>query len=852
MIEKRPFFFAVSSLVLGEVYGQYAKGNMVFPILFLFAGCGILWWRRKKILLCDKKKEKKQRMSKIRLFLFFLIFLFGAIHHAMFAMQFQMPKGCYDGKSIRGVGKIVEKQEGQYGITYRCQRPTIFIDTELEYEDTKEERRKALKGDLLLYGSEENLKLGQHIVFQGVVKELKEPTNPGQFNQKQYQRARGVIFCVNKVKIERKSRRYSRLLEGLEEIKRKINNGYQQVLSKKSAGLLMAMVTGEKSELDAHIKQLYQEQGIAHILAISGLHIALVGRNLFQNMRKRGMAYLISGGSAIGFLVLYCLMIGKSASVVRAFVMLVVFLAGEIIGRSYDMLTAMSVSAGILILQNPYCIMDTGFLLSFGAILGIGICYPVYFKDIVCKKEVRKAGSRGRDAKKERKKSKEKYKKKNGINKRTGEIKEENTDKKKIWRGLKESFFISLSIQMVTFPVLIHTFYGISVYSIFLNLFVIPSMSLLLPSAMIGGVMSLFSFFWAKVFLYPAIFFLNLYELLCEMMDHIPYSFYITGEQPIRFYVIYYAVLIIVGILLQKKEKKKIYVVLFLSLVFLCFDLPYEVLMIQPIEDYKPMNRQKRMRIICADVGQGDGLVFQLPTHHVYLLDGGSTDVKDVGTYRLLPLLHYYGITSVEGAIVTHLDADHYNGMKQLFGEVKIKTLFLPKLKEKDEEYIGLERVALQYGTKIQYLGEGDRMKDGEVEFTWLSPARNAQKDNRNDNSQVFFLQYKEFCGVFTGDMGEDREEELLEQVKPCTVLKVGHHGSKHSSSSAFLEKVCPKYALISYGVGNRYGHPNIETIERLQKQGTKIYETGKSGAIFIETDGERLNIHEFRCEKGQ
>lgn len=842
MIEKRPFFFAVSSLVLGEVYGQYAKGNMVFPILFLFAGCGILWWRRKKILLCDKKKEKKQRMSKIRLFLFFLIFLFGAIHHVMFAMQFQMPKGCYDGKSIRGVGKIVEKQEGQYGITYRCQRPTIFIDTELEYEDMKEKRKKALKGDLLLYGSEENLKLGQHIVFQGVVKELKEPTNPGQFNQKQYQRARGVIFCVNKVKIKRKSRRYSRLLEGLEEIKRKINNGYQQVLSKKSAGLLMAMVTGEKSELDAHIKQLYQEQGIAHILAISGLHIALVGRNLFQNMRKRGMAYFISGGIAIGFLVLYCLMIGKSASVVRAFVMLVVFLVGEIIGRSYDMITAMSLSAGILILQNPYCITDTGFLLSFGAILGIGVCYPVYFKEhVMQKRENRAENETGKQEKK-----------KERMNWKTGEIQEGNQWYQGVIQGLQESFFISLSIQIVTLPVLIHTFYGISVYSIFLNLFVIPSMSFLLPSAMIGGVISMFSLFWGKLCLYPAVVILTIYEFLCEGMDRIPNSFYVTGELPIRFYIMYYVVFIIIGVLWKKREKKKLYIFLLFGMAFLCFDIPYELFMIQPMSAYKPTDRQKRMRIICADVGQGDGLLFQLPNRHVYLLDGGSSDVKDVGTYRLLPMLHYYGITSLEGAIVTHLDADHYNGMEQLFGKIKIKQLFLPKLEEKDEEYRELEQLALQYGTKIYYLAEGDRMREKEIEFQWISPARTAQKDNRNDNSQVFFLQYKEFCGVFTGDVGEDREEELLEQVKPCTVLKVGHHGSKHSSSSAFLEKVCPKYALISYGVGNRYGHPNIETIERLQKQGTKIYETGKSGAIFIETDGERLNIHEFRCEKGQ
>lgn len=803
LIEKRPFCFAVISLVLGEVCGLYGKSRMAFLLCMIGYSIVIKIWERKRIL-------------------FVFLFLFGICHSQWFSKQFQLPKQYQDGSDIQAMGIVAARQEGTYGTIYRCRNICLIFP-----ENKGKKRVDTLMGDLLLYGGKEGIKLGQQIVFEGKIKTLKEATNPGQFDQKQYQMARGVVGMVQKVQIQKTIGSYHYGLEMLERCKQKLNEQYKTVLSKKNAGLLMAMVTGEKGELEPHVKQLYQQQGIAHILAISGLHIALVGRSLFRLLRKRGVSYWSSGGVAFLFLLLYCTMIGESSSVVRAFVMLSLFLLAEILGRSYDMMTSMSVAACFLILKNPYCMTDTGFLLSFGAIVGIGVCYVRFFQ----KEEGKEQETKDQET-------------------HTQETKEQESIWSMSWNSLKQSFFVSVSVQIVTTPILIHTFYGISLYSLLLNLIVIPLMSVLLPSAMLGGILSIVSLDWGKIVLYPAVCILSLYETLCEWLDHIPHSFYITGEMTIYWYSCYYGVLLLLLLFWKHWDKKKAYCIASISCAMLLLDIPticsYGLFRVMQYDS----NKGQELHIICADVGQGDGLLFRLPSNHIYLLDGGSTTVSQVGTYRLLPMLHYYGITTVDVAIVTHLDADHYNGMMELFDHVTVKVLCLPKLKKKDNEYIQLEQVALQHHTHIYYAKDGDQLKDGDVRLQWISPSQEIQRDDRNDNSQVFYLEYKAFRGLFTGDMSEVRERELLNKLRRCTLLKVGHHGSKTSSSEEFLERVSPRYAFVSYGVGNRYGHPSQEAMQRLKKRGIQTYETGKQGALSLKTDGTKVTLFTFLEER--
>ena len=786
---KRPFFLAVMALVLGEVCGRYTKKELAFcwNIFFVFVVMiltfqGILWirWKTKEKKQTKKRVQKRKRQCRLLSFSFFILFFCsGCCHNLFFQKIMIVPDGMEDGIEVTMIGQVIEKERVDEGFHYRLKNPLVLFRK--EGKETKEIH--TLTGDVKLYGIKKEVVLKQKVMVKGKLKQLELASNQGQFNQKQYYLSKGIVCSVTKGVIEKQWGRGSVLFENIWKFRERLNTVYEESMEKRQAGVLMAMITGEKGSLDEEVKKMYQEQGIAHILAISGLHVAFVGRGIFRQLRKRGIGYILSGGGAMVLLIGYCIMVGKSASVFRACVMLLLLLTGEMIGRSYDMLTAMALSALFLVLENPYCLNDAGFLLSYGAIIGIGIYAPLL-------KECFKKGEGG--------------------------------------SSLKESVIVSGSVQLVTLPVLLHTFFGYSPYSIFLNLFIIPMMGVLLPIGIFGGFVGLFSLLWAKILLVPACLILQFYELTCKGMERIPSSFVITGEVGFQFYIPYF-IMMTVGFLLLKRKKKKQWVCLLVVSISICLWEP-----------------KGSLSIICADVGQGDGILFQMPTKRYYLLDGGSSSIQDVGKYRLLPLLHYYGVTTLEGAIVTHLDADHYNGMEQLFGEVKIEKLFLPKLLEKEEAYEALEKKAKSYGTKIYYMAKGDEIREGEVEFQWISPDRIEQEEDKNDNSQVFYLSYKQFSALFTGDMGKEREEKLLEDIRHCTLLKVGHHGSKNSSIEPFIQKINPDYGVFSYGKKNRYGHPNNEVVERLQRYGATIYKTGEDGAIFFQTDGKTLRIKKY------
>lgn len=777
------------ALVLGEVCGRYTKKELAFcwNVLFVFVVLivtfqGILWirWKVTENKQAKKEVQKRKRQCRLLSFSFFILFFCsGCCHNLFFQQIFMIPAGMEEGMEVTMIGQVIEKERAEEGFHYQLKKPSVLFVK--KGKETKEIH--TLTGNVKLYGIKKEVVLKQKVMIKGKLKQLESASNPGQFDQKQYYLSKGIVCSVTKGVIEKQWGRGSVLFENIWKFRERLNRIYEKSMEKRQAGVLMAMITGEKGSLDEEVKKMYQEQGIAHILAISGLHVAFVGRGIFRQLRKRGIGYVPSGGGAIVLLIGYCIMVGKSASVFRACVMLLLLLTGEMIGRSYDMLTAMALSALFLVLENPYCLNDAGFLLSYGAIIGIGIYAPLL---------------------------KECFKKGEKIS------------------SLKESVIVSVSVQLVTLPVLLHTFFGYSPYSIFLNLFVIPMMGVLLPIGIFGGLVGLFSLLWAKILLVPACFILQFYELACKAMERIPNSFLIIGEVGFQFYIPYF-IMMTIGFLLLKLRKKKQWVCLLIVSLSVCLWEPKGSLL-----------------IVCADVGQGDGILFQMPTKKYYLLDGGSSSVQDVGTYRLLPLLHYYGVNTLEGAIVTHLDADHYNGMEQLFGEVKIKKLFLPKLLEKEEAYEALEKKAKSYGTKIYYMAKGDEMKEGEVEFHWISPDRVEQEADKNDNSQVFYLSYKQFNALFTGDMGKEREEKLLEDIGHCTLLKVGHHGSKNSSTEPFIQKLNPDYAVFSYGKKNRYGHPSDEVLERLGRYGAKIYKTGEDGAIFFQTDGTTLRIKKY------
>ena len=278
------------------------------------------------------------------------------------------------------------------------------------------------------------------------------------------------------------------------------------------------------------------------------------------------------------------------------------------------------------------------------------------------------------------------------------------------------------------------------------------------------------------------------------------------------------------------------------------------------------------MQVTFLDVGQGDGIFMKGPEGNTYLVDGGSSDVKKVGQYRLEPFLKSQGVGRLDYVLISHGDSDHVNGVEELMERqnigVKIKTLVLPMQEVWDEALAGIAEKAKEYGIRVVVIEPGQSIKEGDMTITCIQPgnpgteAENRESEGRdadeeyepgNASSMVLAVKFGEFDMLLTGDVEGEGEgqltEQLEEQYRGCTweVLKVAHHGSKNSSSEEFLRQVKPAYAFISAGQENRYGHPHQETIERLADVGSKVYSTQEKGALIVEVeDGETMKVGSY------
>ena len=258
------------------------------------------------------------------------------------------------------------------------------------------------------------------------------------------------------------------------------------------------------------------------------------------------------------------------------------------------------------------------------------------------------------------------------------------------------------------------------------------------------------------------------------------------------------------------------------------------------------------VQITMLDVGQGDGLYLRGPEGNHYFIDGGSSDVKEIGRYRIEPFLKSQGVGCLDYVFISHGDADHMNGIQEMLKRqklgIRIRNLVLPVQEVWDETLYELVEIALEQGTKVFTMKETQNIWEDELCITCLQPGSKSSLEAGNGASMVLQVKYGEFEMLFTGDVEGEGEETLMEQQKltRVDVLKVAHHGSKHSTTEELIRKLRPKYALISAGRENSYGHPHMETIERLKKYGVQLYRTQESGAITVMTDGREMWIEEY------
>lgn len=685
-------------------------------------------------------------------------------------------------------------------------------------------------GTVILDLSEEqfsasSLRIGNRIQAACYYKGFQKARNQGNFDEENYYRSLGVAgkFRLQKnAAVEITDATYNAGKQWLYVIRRKIRNIFGTILEQdeEKAGLFSAIVLGDRSGVETDVKTLYQKNGIAHILAVSGLHISLIGMGLFRILRKRFYipASAILSGS---IMILFCIMSGGSASAIRATIMFLLRMVAEVRGKTFDLLNALALAAFLLLVSNPMYLTNSAFLLSFGAILGLGLPGNAMERFLVPHWPTPDVVP--------------------------GTIEEAESRKKDRVEAFAKAFIASLSVFLMTAPILMSVYYEVSLFSVLLNLLVIPMMSFILGSGILGGVSGLLSIALARFSIGLGAFLLSLVEILCLIQESFPFLVLITGAPSVLRIGLFYGLLIGGTAFLERYARREwereqkgnlfrkglvcgTWVLLLLLVLFL--HLP-----------------DRQLKISFLDVDQGDGILLEVPSGEVCLIDGGSSSVSSVGERRMESALKYRRVSVIDYAFVSHTDMDHISGLLELMeesgaGSICIRNLCLPAVSGSpeladDENLQLLLDAAQKKGAVVRFLSAGDRFSFGEVTISCLHPFLGTSYPDANAASCVLRLEYGSFSALFAGDLEKEGEKELLSSglLSDCDLLKVGHHGSRDASSAASLQRVDPQLAVISAGVNNRYGHPHVETLERLKACGARIFVTAERGQITFRID---------------
>lgn len=822
MYLKRPLLVLAVGYIIGIVWGLYCNCSIALLYVILFPICYII-----KVLLRSKKQFKmfsiKRYFRYLKLILKFnvvlTIILSSLISNTIVKYQNKKYNSLYSKiEEVSAIGIIISnKKEKEYKNVYT-----------LKVESLNENKKYKNTYLYLNINKSLNLEYGDKVCIKGEFVEPIGQRNYKGFNYKEFlktQKVYGSIKASNTKVIKKECVNTVFLLSN--KLFLHIKNNIKKILPKKYSDLLIAIMLGDSYELDENIKQNFREGNISHVLAISGMHITYIclGITSFFNVlfgKRKSRLFTIV------ILIMYVFITGFSASIVRAVTMAITLMISKIIYRKNDVWSSMSLSILIILIFNPFLILNIGVLLSYGGTIGIIIFYKTFcnlFNRIRIKNR------------------KYKYKLKKFEKQLT---------------YIKETFAISLSVQIVIMPIIIVYFNTISITFLITNLLL---SSIITPLIIYGFILILLSIFFThslQIVKIPLIAMLNVLIIISSIGKMLPFSKIYVGTPKLwqisLIYVFIFSINFIYKVYLAKSPTSFEYRVrnivslikyrlkqnskkILSSILVIC--ILVSIIKIIPND----------LRVYFIDVGQGDSTLIVTPMNHTILIDGGGSvnSLFDIGKNTLLPYLLSRGITKIDYVIISHMDYDHVGGILTILEELTVKKVIISKQGEisenfeKIKEIVNNKKIAvLIAGGKCDNIQRIHIEKNVYLDILWPNNSKLINENILNNNSIVCKLVYNNFSMLFTGDIEELAERQILQEYKnnlhvlSCSVLKVAHHGAKTSSIQEFLEAVKPKIALIGVGENNNFGHPNAEVLERLKTNNIRIYRTDLNGEISI------------------
>lgn len=778
-MKKRTWIGLFVCLLLGELLGTNIS-SMYMLIFFNISGIFfIIYLRRcKKSLFC----------LHLFYFLFFLLGICSSLYYKNLEKTYLL--NIQVGRESKIKVKVNDIRVQDNSIKIESEHIIVYLD------------RKYIKDEI---------DIGDEIEVFGQFEKLKEASNEASFSPKNYYNSRLIFiaFRGEYFKILKKSNNI------FNSIRKNLIKKCLDIKNKKISGFIIAFTLGDKSYLDKEQYDLFKNNGIAHILAISGLHTSLLGLSIYNFLKKSlKFSYFISGLISSIILFLYLNLIIDGISVYRAIFMLIVLFISLYRGRSYDLLSILFFVASIVCFFNPFIYLQISFMLSFFSVFSLAISSEYIAKPLIYIFF-----------------SYYGYRKNNII------------------KNLIYYFITLVFMQIVSIPITVYYFNYIPIYSIIINIIVLS----LLPILACSSFISLFvDIFYIKNFCLNNIkFIIIIYETICYFIDKFKYRILIARFDMAKYILYYFSIGVFILIInfkfkdrsLESIKKRKKYIYRYCMYICILLLILFGILFLK---------NNKYNEIDFFDVGQGDGIYLNICGNDI-LIDFGSSNNEKLYENTLRPFLLSRGIKDIEYAFITHAHKDHYSAILKLIeeGEIKVKKLYLPKVLDKKQKNIS--KIAGYKNIDLEYIISGEKISINDANFTCISPMEALKTNDTNENSIVLLYEIYGYKFLFTGDMTMFNEKLVLKNnkfnklIEDIDILKVAHHGSYGSSSIDFLYKLSPEYAIISYAKFNRYGHPHKETIKRLKSLDIDILETAVQGQIKVKIKKNKFLIESFK-----
>ena len=846
----RLILIATIGFLMGIMWELYFKTSvaLLFFTLIIFLIAYITVKRNIKL------KNKIHRYSKIfvnknnikAIIIFMLFFVISVLYIEILNKNYNKICNTLSDERVSFVSTVIsDKKEEKYYNVYTVK--VIYA--------VKQNKKIMINKKFLIKvkNKKENLNYGDKIAFVGEFEKATSRSNYKGFSYEEYLKSKGVYGTINisyeEITVIRKN--------NINIISRLANNFRKEIIKRMNYLLkddTKDTLTGFQFKKNI-IEKAFRDSSLSHMLAVSGAHVSYIIMGVCFALNKIKLDKKIAKVITISILTFFMFVTGFSPSVTRACIMGIIVLISGILYKQTDSINGICLALLIILIANPFSIYNVGLQLSFGGTIGI-----VLFSKNISKCIDMLFGNYTENS----------YK----IEKRMIIAKTN-----KCLEYIKAILAVILSAQIIIIPITVLNFNTISLTFWISNILASPFMGIIIIGGFIILFISFISIKMSIIFSYIYKIVLNLLIVFIKLCSKIPLSkVYVITLNEITIISYYFLILSInyYFILTAQKNKSSIE------------NLIYKLM--QTIKKRIQVNYKKILKnIIIAiiiiffikcfyknyiglqlyfvDVGQGDCTVIKTPNNKNIIVDGGgnsnSESNYDIGENIVLPYLLNRKIGKLDYMIISHFDSDHYQGLEYVIKNLKVKTVIIPKQLEENYNCKEFLKIAKKKKVKVVEVKAGDRIElDKNLYMLVLWPVDDGIMENiTNNNSLVFKIFYNNCSILFTGDIEEVAEKEIISKydneifrkknMLKADILKVAHHGSKTSSTEEFLKMVKPKIALIGVGKNNKFGHPNEEVIKRISSMGTNIFRTDLSGEIKISINKKgKVEIKSFSMIK--